>query len=330
MNDIVSIVIPCFNEEKYIEGCILSLVKADYGDIEILVIDGGSTDGTLAIIKNLQNSYSSIKIINNPQRITPISLNMGVQYATGGYIMIASAHSKYPHDYISSLKNKLNEIPCDVIGGAIETRIKNSTPKSEAIIKVLSTKFGVGNSQFRTEKEATIFVDTVPFGIYRKEVFDKVGSYNELLIRNHDIELSKRIIRSGYKIVLVSSMRCIYYAREDYAGLAKNNFSNGYWNLLTTYITKDFRSLSVRHFVPLVFVLSLILPIPFSLLIDPRIMYLGLLSFAFYILFALIISLSLTSQRTRYRFIVTAFFVLHFTYGIGSLCGLFNIKKLLT
>jgi len=329
MNDLVSVVIPCLNEEKYIEECILSIIDGDYKEIEILVIDGGSIDDTRSKITNFQRIYSNIKIINNPNRITPISLNLGVRNSIGSYVMIASAHSKYPTNYISLLLQKMNEISCDVIGGSIETKVKNVNPKSEAIISVLSNRFGVGNSLFRTEKEATLLVDTVPFGIYRKSVFDSVGLYNEKLIRNHDIEFSKRIIRNGFKIVLVSSLKCTYYAREEYRSLAKNNFSNGYWNLITTFITKDFKSLSIRHFVPLIFILSLILPIPFGLLIDHRIMILGLFSFTLYTIFVLITSLKLSNSVTKFRFLVATFFVLHFSYGIGSLYGLFNINKLL-
>ncbi len=326
MSSKVSIVIPCFNEENYIEECVLSLIKGDYKNIELLIVDGRSNDNSIILIKNLQNKYSNIKLISNPKRKTPISLNIGVQNATGTYIMIASSHSKYPSNYISFLLKELEKLKCDVIGGAIETRSKNSNFKSESIVKVLSNKFGVGNSLFRIEKEATLIVDTVPFGIYKKAIFDTVGLYNEQLIRNHDIELSKRIINNGFKIVLISSIHCVYYARENFSKLAKNSFSNGYWNILTIYITKELKSLSVRHFIPLIFILSLLIPILISVIVSSYFIIFSLLSVILYGIFLITISLKLRSSITKLKFILSAFLTLHFSYGIGSLCGLFKIQ----
>ena len=157
---------------------------------------------------------------------------------------------------------------CDCIGGGIDTQIINSTPVSEAIVKILSSRFGVGNSSFRTEKKDIMYVDTVPFGIYKKSLFEEIGYYNEQLVRNHDIEFSKRLIKSGHKIALVSSIRCTYFARETFRKLAENNLSNGFWNIRTFYITGRLRSLSIRHFIPLIFILSLIIPVIMSLLIS--------------------------------------------------------------
>ena len=96
-------------------------------------------------------------------------------------------------------------------------------------------------------------VDTVPFGCYRKEVFTKYGLYNTKLVRNQDIELNKRIKRGGGKIYLIPDTYCVYYAREKYREIIKNNYLNGKWSILTVYITKTFNSLSVRHFVPMIF-----------------------------------------------------------------------------
>lgn len=328
MSDLVSVVIPCFNEERYIEECISSLNFGDHKNIEIIVVDGGSTDKTLTVIKNLFDRFSNITILLNSKRITPISLNIGVRAARGSFIMIAGAHSKYPPNYISELLNYQKHYNCDVVGGAIETRVKNSNPKSNSIIAVLSNKFGVGNSSFRTEQEAILEVDTVPFGLYRKDVFNNIGGYNEALIRNHDIELSKRIAAAGFKIILVSPVRCVYYAREKFSQLAKNNFSNGFWNVLTVYITKDFKSLSIRHYVPLVFILSLILPIIIAILFYWPTIILSILSLLIYLFFIILISFRILKRDNSFLNLIGAFITLHFSYGLGSLCGLFRLDKL--
>lgn len=330
MRDKISIVIPCYNEEKYVERSLLSLVRSDYEQalVEIIIIDGGSTDRSLTIINDYLTQYPNIKVIDNPKKITPVSLNIGVHNATGEYIMIASAHAQFPPDYLSTLMLYLKQMKCDCIGGGIDTRIINSTPVSEAIVKILSSPFGVGNSSFRTEKGPVIYVDTVPFGIYKKSLFEEVGYYNEQLVRNHDIELSKRLIQNGRKIVLVSSVRCTYFAREDFMKFAENNFSNGVWNIITFFITKQLRSLSPRHFVPLIFILSLIIPAILSLLIDRNFIVISLLSFLLYATFIISASFRIRDKSAKFIYVLWGLIVLHFSYGIGSLAGLFKINKL--
>lgn len=331
MSDRVSIVVPCLNEERYIESCILSLLNSDYpaDDLEIIIIDGGSTDLSPSIIDRFKDQHTIIKVFQNPDKITPVSLNIGIKNSTGDYILIASAHSCFPAEYIHELMKLMHGTGCDVIGGGIDTRVINSNPVSEAIVKVLSSGFGVGNSKFRTEKSETIPVDTVPFGIYKKQIFTSAGLYNENLVRNHDIEFSKRLAGFGFKILLVSSIRCIYYARENYRDLAKNSFSNGLWNIMAVYITKRFSSLSLRHFIPLIFVLSLIIPGILALIINWRFALVTVISALSYIGLIVMASLRLRTELAGGFKIFMGFLVLHTSYGAGSLAGLFHIGKLI-
>ena len=331
MSDKISIVIPCYNEEKFIEKSLHSLINSDYPSnlIEISVIDGGSTDKSLELIGKLQAQYKNIRVLRNPKKITPVSLNMGILNSTGDFIMIASAHSQFPTDYISSLMDTMQKMNCDCIGGAIETRTISSTPSAIAITKVLSSGYGVGNSTFRIETSEIRYVDTVPFGIYRKSVYTKVGLYNEQLVRNHDIEFSKRLIRAGYKIVLVPSVRCVYYARETYKKLSSNSLSNGFWNLITLYRTKRLGSLSIRHFIPLIFILSLIVPLIAGFWLDSKIIIISLLSLLMYLVFITAASLKIRDNSAGFVYILLSIAVLHFSYGVGSLIGLLRIDKLL-
>ncbi|MBL4653854.1 MAG: glycosyltransferase family 2 protein, partial [Flavobacteriales bacterium] len=152
--------------------------------------------------------------------------------------------------------------------------------------------------------------------------------YNEQLLRNQDIELNKRIINNGGKIYLLPDATFIYYARETYKELFNNNFSNGFWNLLTVYITKDYKSLSLRHFIPLMFVLSLL----FSVLIAsiyPEMILLGVFVLTLYCSAVSYISLKLRNDDNSFCFLVLTFFVLHFSYGFGSLVGLLRVDKLM-
>jgi len=327
----VSVIIPCLNEEKYIKDCLESLTNNGFSqsDMELLVVDGGSSDGTLQIIELLQKEYDFIRVISNPKKRTPFALNLGIQNATKGYILIAGAHAVYPKHYIEKLYNLIQKPEIDVAGGSIETKVKNRNTKTDAIKFVLSHKFGVGNSMFRVGAKELLEVDTVPFGLYKKEVFDKAGIYNEKLIRNHDIELSRRIQHNGFHIWMEPELRVTYFARETFSGLARNNYGNGFWNLRTLYITKQFKSLSLRHYIPLFFILSLLLPIILGLFTSSLFCFVSLASLLAYI--SVIFYLSLVNIAKYHPiFLFWSFITLHFSYGIGSLMGLlsiFNIRN---
>lgn len=326
----VSVIIPCRNEKIYIEQCISSLIDNDYpkDKLEIIIVDGNSEDGTIEIINELILKHSFIRIINNPKQITPVALNLGIKNANFEYVMIAGAHALYSSNYISSLVDNIKKLNADGVGGMLITKVKNETYKSMSIAAVLSNKFGVGNSLFRIGVKNAQLVDTVPFGLYKKELFQKAGYYDERLIRNHDIELSKRMIAAGSKIYLIPDLYCTYYARETFRDIAKNNYRNGYWNILTTYYTKSFHSLSLRHFVPLIFLLSIVLPLVLSLLLKPIWIFLFLLIFFIYNIFLIFASLSENNKNTKFKFLFFSFYILHFSYGIGSLIALFRVKSL--
>ncbi|MBN1338006.1 MAG: glycosyltransferase family 2 protein [Bacteroidales bacterium] len=325
----LSVVVPCRNEAGHISACLDSLLQSSYkkGPMEIIVVDGMSSDGTRDILDKYVSRHPCIRVIGNPGGITPVALNTGIRNASGRLIMIAGAHSSFPENYIPDIVDKMDELNADVAGGKIITAPGASTPVSMAIARILSNSVGVGDSKFRTGASGPMPVDTVPFGIFRSEVFRDAGLYDERLVRNHDIELSKRIKRAGKSIFLVPSVHCTYYARETFRRLADNNFRNGYWNILTLYITGLFSSLSLRHYVPLAFLLSLCAPF-FLAFIHPAFNYIPPVLFIVYNMLIFNISYRLKSDKVRFYLLVRGFFVLHFSYGAGSLTGLFRLDKL--
>lgn len=330
MTPTISVVIPCFNEEKYIKTCVESLLQNGYPEhnLEILVVDGESTDSTIDILKEIHQKHPQVRHINNPKKKTPFALNLGIENAKNEYILIASAHSSFDKGYIQELVNKMDELQADVVGGVMETKVKNETPTSSAIMQVLSNKFGVGNAMFRIGVKEPVRVDTVPFGLYKTELLKSVEGYDEKLIRNHDIELSKRLLKLGTKIYLTPTTKCYYYAREKFSQLAQNNYRNGKWNLLTVFITKDFDSLSLRHFAPLGFVLSILIPLLLSIFYTPFI-YLAIIILLFYLLTIGVIVLKMFNlSKTTFFKSVWSFICLHFSYGFGSLVGMFNFYRI--
>jgi GT2 family glycosyltransferase len=218
----------------------------------------------------------------------------------------------------------IKELNANCVGGVLKTEVKNNNKKSNSIKEILTHKFGVGNADFRTGSGKIREVDTVAFGCYTKETFVKYGLYDERLIRNQDIELNKRIVNGGGKIYLIPDVQCTYYARENFRALAKNNYSNGYWNILTAYYTKTLNSLSLRHFIPLIFLLSLLTPLLFSLFV-PKFIYIMLFSLSSYLALVIIMSLKLRGEEKSFFSLIMSFLTLHISYGVGSLVGVFSL-----
>ncbi len=324
----LSVICPIYNEEKYIAQFLDSLLKQDYPkeDMEILLVDGMSKDKTREIVGQYTQKYPFIRLIDNPQKIVPYAMNRGIEASKGDIIMRLDAHASYQQDYFSVLVNGLTRLKADNVGTVCKTDVLNKTPKTLAIREVLSNKFGVGNSTFRTGIDCEQEVETVPFGCWPREVFQKYGMYDVRLVRNQDIELNKRIIRGGGKIYILPDTYCTYLARETWHALAKNNYGNGIWNILTVYYTKMFSSLSLRHFIPLLFLLSLIIPLllatiwwPFALVsIASLLAYTSLLS---------VVSMKLAIQKhLNFFYLLITFFVLHLSYGWGSMVGILKLS----
>ncbi|WP_353661499.1 glycosyltransferase family 2 protein [Hydrogenimonas sp. SS33] len=318
----ITVVVPLYNEERYIATCLDSILATDYPKekMEVLLIDGMSEDATREIAEEYHRKFPFIRLIDNPRRIVPVAMNLGIAEATGEYLIRLDAHAEYPTDYFRKLIEWHRSLGADNVGAVIETRVRKETPVAHAIRNVLSDKLGVG-SAFRTGVGRPVEADTVPFGCYRMEMLRRLGGYDERLIRNQDIELNKRLIRQGGKVFLVPEIKAVYYAREDFASLAKNNFENGKWNLLTAYYTGTFRSLSPRHFAPLALILGIVLPLPCCAAVSLAVA--GIYAAAIFLR-------SLRIARKTDPFTqMAAFAVLHFSYGIGELAGIMEVLKLM-
>lgn len=323
----LSVICPICNEEKYIAGCIESILAQDYpkDDLEVIFADGMSTDRTREIVASYIEKYPWIKLIDNPERIVPPALNKAIQASNGEIIMRLDAHAEYPSNYFSVLASAINEYDADNVGAVCQTDVLHKTPKARAIKAVLAHPLGVGNSTFRTGITEVKEVDTVPFGCWRREAFEKYGMFDPRLVRNQDIEFNKRISRGGGKILIVPETYCTYYARETFSKLAKNNYGNGKWNILTVWYTRQLKSLSLRHFIPLLFLLSLIIPIIGAIFGLPLI-WIAVASLLAYTLVVSYISAKIArKEHLNYFLVIATFFVLHLSYGWGSLIGILRL-----
>ena len=320
---LVSVIIPARNEEDYIEQCINSVLDSGYPKkkLEVIVVDGMSEDRTSEIIEEYSAKHESVQRLENPGLIASTALNLGIKYSKGNMIVRMDAHALYPPDYISKCIKHLQDTGVDNVGGMCRMTPGSASITSRGIALALSHPFGVGNSYFRIGSKEPRLVDTVPFGCYRREVFEKIGMFNENLARNQDIEFNLRLKRAGAKILLVPDIVSHYYARPDLRGLFKQNFWNGFWVIYSNRYAKT--PFSWRHLIPFVFVLSLMGSL-FLSVFWKLFFYLFLVVSGSYLVASISFGLnvSLKNSLRLYPSVVLSFFVLHFSYGLGSLWGL--------
>jgi len=323
----LSVIIPIYNEEKYIGSCLDSVLNQDYPQdkLEVLLIDGMSTDKTRNIVHTYLEKYSFIHLLDNPMKIVPFAMNIGIRAAKGDLIMRLDGHALYPSNYLSEIVSWHSRLP-DAwnVGGVCETKVVNRNTISESIAKVMSDRFGVGNSTFRTGSDAEYLeVDTVPFGCYKPFVFEKIGLYNEMLVRAQDIELNKRLKHAGGKIYMVPSIKCTYIPRDNYKAFYRNRYLTGYWVIKTCFITHTTKNFGLRHFVPAGFVLSIVLPILLGLLWWP-IFLISVFVALTYSGCMLMRSIQINDDNTTVWCLFRAFCCIHFSYGLGSVKALLD------
>ena len=323
----VTIILPCRNEEKFIGPCLDSIIANDYpkNNLEILVIDGMSDDKTRKILKDYSQKYNFIKIIDNPKKFIPLALNIGVKNAKGEFIVRMDAHSVYNKNYISKCIKYLKEYEVDNVGGIWKIMPSEKTLINKAIALVSSSFFGAGNAYYRTGYSKGLkFVDTVFGGCYKKDVFKKIGLYNENLVRSEDMEFNLRLKKAGGKILLVPEIVTRYYPKSTLKEFFKHNFLDGIW---TIYPLKFGLSLKLRHYIPFVFIFSLIVPLTLSVFFKPMI-YLFLFIIGLYLFTSLFFSISIAIKEKNFGFVFLlplAFACRHFGYGLGSLIGFIKL-----
>lgn len=317
----IAIIIPCRNEEKYIAKCLDSVLAQNYPQekLSVYVCDGKSTDSTVAIVNDFSIKYKNINLLINEKQTTPYALNLGINNSKSDIVIILGAHSELYPDYVLNCVEAFNlgsNIGCT--GGIIENEYENET--AEVIGKAMSSSFGVGNSHFRTGNRDG-FVDTVAFGAYKREVFEKIKLFDEELVRNQDDEFNYRLISNGFKIYLFRKIRSKYYVRASFENLYKQYFQYGYWKV---YVNKKHKAITtIRQLVPLLFVLFLFGGLFLSML-HFIFFVLYIVGLIFYFSASFYYAFKQSGNSGRIGKIMLSFFILHFSYGWGYLKGIFD------
>ena len=317
---LVTVILPVRNEASCLRASLDSVLRQDYPQerMEILIADGMSTDGTRAIIREYQNRYDNVHLLDNPGKIVPTGMNIALLQAKGEFIVRVDGHTIVAPDYVRMCLDTFFRTKADNVGGCMTTT--GSTKFGQAIAVATSTSFGIGNSRFhyaQGEEE----VDSVYMGAWPKATFRKVGLFDEELVRDQDDEFNYRTRSRQGKIILNPLIRSTYTVRNSPKALWKQYFQYGFYKVRV--LQKHPRQMSLRQFIPPLFVLSLIMAFICSLIFSWGWIMLTAVA-GIYLLTNLSASLiiSLSKGMRFFPYLPLAYAILHLSYGLGFLAGL--------
>jgi len=319
---VVSVIIPMRNEARYIARCLRSIVENDFPQekLEILVVDGRSTDRSCAIVAELAKQFSQIQLLDNPKRIVPSGLNLAIRQSRGEFIIRMDAHSEYPPNYVTACVRELQRERAEVVGGSLTTLPGAETLTARGIALLSQHPFGVGNSGFRLGWQGR-YVDTVPFGAFRRSVFERVGLFREELVRHQDFEMNARIRRAGGKLFLSPEISLTYYNLPTVPKLLRRAFLDGLW-VARAWMWYPV-TFCLRHCAPLALLLALVSPLVIAVFVPG----LGLLSACFIFLYLACALASSMQLAVKHGLALVAvlpllFLSFHLIYGVGIAAGL--------
>ena len=323
---LVSIVLPCRNEQGYIQACLQSALDQDppEGGLEILVADGMSTDGTREYLQQMATQYPSIRILDNPGRIVSTGLNTAIRAARGEIIVRMDAHTIYAPDYVQQCLAVMSETEADNVGGPMQTTAE--TFMERAIRAVFHSAFAVGGARSH-QAGYEGHVDTVIYGCWKKSVFERIGYFDEELVRNQDDEHNLRLSRAGGKIYQSTRIRSWYHVRGSLKALFRQYMQYGYWRVLV--IRKHHAPASFRHLVPGAFVGCFSLLAALGLFWSPALW--GVVGLAVLYAAAALVASLVTAACTQWALLPVLPVVVwcfHFGYGYGFLRGILDLVLL--
>jgi succinoglycan biosynthesis protein ExoA len=318
----ISIIVPCYNEEKTIHLLLQSIYDQTWvkSDLEVVIADGQSSDGTRQKIQEFQTAHPdlAIRLVVNPRRNIPAALNCAIAASAGGTIVRLDGHSQPAPDYVERCMADLNAGCGEMVGGVwrILPGGKGWIPLS--IAQAAAHPFGVGDALYRYATQPA-FVDTVPFGAFRRELLEKVGAYDESLLTNEDYEFNTRIRQSGGRIWLDPAIHSVYFARSNLLALAKQYGRYGFWKF--KMLQRYPRTLRWRQALPPVFVFSLIFLAVLAFFWNLA-AWLLLLDVLFYLVFLVFGAISPARRAVDFRLIAgipLAIATMHLAWGAGFL-----------
>lgn len=253
----VSIIVPCYNERETIGTLLAAIAAQDYPleELEVVIADGRSTDGTLRAIEAFAFSHRKldIRVVDNPDRSIPAGLNRALQAARGEILLRLDAHSRPDPDYVSRILEVLRRTEAANVGGRWRIKPSADTAIARSIARAVSHPIGAGGARYRTNGEAGP-VETVPFGAFPRHWVERVGGFNEELLSNEDYEYNVRLRQAGGLIWFDPTIRTDYYARPSLKALAQQYFRYGFWK--ARMLLRHPTSIHWRQVLPALFTLT--------------------------------------------------------------------------
>lgn len=314
---LVTVAVPMLNEERHINACLESLAAGDYptDSMEVLVIDGGSTDSSVAAVERWKSRLPLLRVLHNPERVQAAALNIAIEEATGEYFVRIDAHSVYQPDHVSESVRNLAFGNAENVGGVQWPVGSSGTQKIIAL--TLRSPFSMGPSTHRHSKSPQ-YGESVYLGAWNTQTLRDIGGYDSSLKVAEDYELNIRLREAGKRVLVLPDLTCPYNVRSSFSSLAKQYFRYGFWK---TRILKRYpKSLKPRHIAPGVLVLGLFV----SLVLLPFVWQIGLilpLVYAAFLLFAAA-TVSWNERNLLGLGSLIAFPLIHLSYGTGFLWGM--------
>jgi GT2 family glycosyltransferase len=321
---VVTVVVPCLNEARFIGPCLESILTNRFplDRLDVIVLDGGSEDGTDTVLARYAERYPCVRILENPARVTPAAFNLGIREARGDLVMIMSAHATFVEGAIAKAVAFSRSSGAENVGGRWHIVPRSERFIDRAVAAALSHWFGVGNATYRTgTSRSPVWVDTAAYGCYRRDVFAQIGAFNERLIRGQDMEFNLRLKRAGGRTLFVPDIVINYYARSDLRSFVRRSFLNGVWAILP-FVYSQHVPVSWRHLTPLAFVVGLSAGLGLS--VTSAGWWPLLLIGGPYVAIGLVASARVARQQGQWRLAIVmplVFATLHVPYGLGSLWG---------
>ena len=316
-----SIVIPTFNEQENISKCLDSIINQNYDNnlIDIIIVDGHSSDATVSKVNHYQEKFSNITLIENPIRKTPTSLNIGIKKSKGEVIVILGAHASLDPDFLFFNNKYLNEKNVKVTGGTQINIGFNFVQK--AIALAMENPFGMGSAPYRWSRKEQ-FVDTVVYAAYKRELFDEIGYFEEKFAISEDSELNWRIRRAGYKIFFSPNIKSYYHPRRTVSKFVQQMFRYG---ILRVHMFKKHKSaVKITHMIPPSFVVTLMIILFLTLFSVLNPIFLFAILLCYFLVNLLSVLLKISRENLHLIPLISfVIFLLHFSWGLGFIVGLF-------
>jgi len=335
MNLVVSLCMIAYNEESVLNGILRDFSIQDYPHslIEIILVDSYSQDGTVKIMEEFKNTdykFRRVVIAKCYKRRQAAAWNTALMQARGDVIIRVDAHAKIPRNFVSRSINNLCDGE-DVAGGGRPNITEGMSPWKLTLLAAEDSLFGSSVATYRRPPEKKEYLDSLFHAAYRREVFEKVGGFNENLGRTEDNELHYRIRKAGYNLCSCPDIISFQHTRNNLKDMIRQKFGNGYWIGLTVGECPE--CLSYFHFAPFVFLMCFTISC-ISAFLGFNIPLIILASL--YGMFDIVNSVGcFTMKKVQPQFMLLPFIfpILHFAYGAGTAAGLFKMpfwKKSLT